>query len=72
MSVTQTYIDLLLPSLIESNYGTECLVDMFKDADANLTVYKNNVTWCFIEMIAFEVTDGIEIYHEDYAIANAY
>ena len=56
---------------IESNYGTEFLVDMFKDADANLTVYKNNVTWCFIEMIAFEVTDGIEIYHEDYAMSYA-
>ena len=42
---------------IEFNYGTEFLVDMFKDADASLTVYKNDVVWCFIEMIAFEVTE---------------
>jgi len=55
---------------IESDYGTEFLVDMFKDADASLTVYKNNVTWCFIEMIAFEVTnpeDHQELVLEAYA-----
>ena len=44
---------------IEFNYGTEFLVDLFKDADADLTTYKNNVTWCFIEMIAFEVTEAL-------------
>ena len=55
---------------IESNYGIEFLVDMFKDADASLTVYKNNVTWCFIEMIAFELTnpeDHQELVLEAYA-----
>ena len=55
---------------IESNYGIEFLIDMFKDADASLTVYKNNVTWCFIEMIAFEVTnpeDHQELVLEAYA-----
>ena len=57
---------------IVCNYGTEFLVEMFKKADASLDLYMNNVVWCFIEMIAFEVTDGIEIYHEDYAMANAY
>ena len=44
---------------IEFNYGTEFLVDLFKDADADLTTYKNNVTWCFIEMIAFEETEAL-------------
>ena len=44
---------------IESSYGTEFLVDLFKDADADLTTYKNNVTWCFIEMIAFEETEAL-------------
>ena len=53
---------------IESNYGTEYLVDMFKDADASLTVYKNSVTWCFIEMIAFEVTEEAQ---EEYALSYA-
>jgi hypothetical protein len=55
---------------IESNsgYGTEFLVDMFKDADASLTVYKNSVTWCFIEMIAFEVSEEAQ---EEYALSYA-
>ena len=44
---------------IESSYGTEFLVDMFKNADASLTHYKNDVVWCFIEMIAFEETESL-------------
>jgi len=50
---------------IVCNYGTEFLVEMFKKADASLTHYKNDVVWCFIEMIAFEVADAMEIYHEE-------
>ncbi len=42
---------------IRDNYGTEFLVEMFKNADADLTHYKNDVVWCFIEMLAFEVTE---------------
>ena len=42
---------------IRDSYGTEFLVEMFRNADADLTYYKNNVVWCFIEMIAFEVTE---------------
>ena len=57
---------------ITDAYSTNFLVELFSSADASLTHYKNAVCWTFIEMIAFEVTDGIEIYHEDYAIANAY
>ena len=38
-------------------YDTEFLVNLFKDADANLTVYKNNVTWAYIESVAFTVTE---------------
>ena len=44
---------------IESSYGTEFLVDMFKNADASLTHYKNDVVWCLIEMIAFEETEAL-------------
>ena len=36
------------------NYGTDFLVDLFKDADADLTIYKNHVVWAFIEMVAFQ------------------
>ncbi len=42
---------------ITDNYGTEFLVELFEKADADLGVYKNNVTWCFIEMIAFQFED---------------
>ena len=36
------------------NYGTDFLVDLFEDADADLTIYKNHVVWAFIEMVAFQ------------------
>ena len=39
------------------NYGTEFLVDLFRDADADLTIYKNSVTWAFIELVAFEAVE---------------
>ena len=59
---------------IRDAYSTNFLVEMFSDADANLGIYKNNIVWCFIEMIAFEVDEEIEIrvYEDDYAMANAY
>jgi len=42
---------------IEFNYGTEFLVDLFEKADACLNLYKNAVTWAFIESVAFQVTE---------------
>ncbi len=39
------------------HYDTEFLVDLFEKADACLNLYKNDVTWAFIESIAFEVTE---------------
>ena len=39
------------------NYGYDFLNDLFKDANADLTIYKNNVCWAFIESVAFEVED---------------
>ena len=53
---------------IESEYGTEFLVDMFRDADASLTHYKNSVSWCFIEMIAME---AVEEHNYEYAMSYA-
>ncbi len=58
ISFFEKYEDEIL-DYIESSYGTEFLVDLFKDADADLTTYKNNVTWCLIEMIAFEETEAL-------------
>ena len=36
------------------NYGYDLLNDLFKEANADLTVYKNHVVWAFIEMIAIQ------------------
>ena len=50
------------------NYGTEFLVELFKDANADLGVYKNNVCWAFIEMVAIDaVTDAQYEYAMSYA-----
>ena len=58
ISFFEKYEDEVL-DYIESSYGTEFLVDMFKNADASLTHYKNDVVWCLIEMIAFEETEAL-------------
>ena len=42
------------------NYGYDLLNDLFKDADANLTCYKNSVTWAFIELVAFDAVAEAE------------
>ena len=52
----ETYEDEIV-EYIENNYGTEFLVEMFKKADADLGSYMNSLTWCFIEMIAFQFED---------------
>ena len=50
------------------NYGTEFLVDLFKDADADLTYYKNAVCWAYIEMVAM---DTIREHEFEYAMSYA-
>ena len=54
----EKYEDEIL-DYIESEYGTKFLVNRFRDANADLTTYKNDVVWCFIEMIAFEETEAL-------------
>ena len=44
---------------IRTTYETDFLVKLFNEACADLDCYKNNVTWCYIEMIAFEVTESL-------------
>ena len=51
-----TYEVQILDDLV-LNYGYELLVDLFRDADAQLTWYKNSVVWAFIEMVAFEAAE---------------
>ena len=63
----ETFEDNILDELT-LNYGTEFLVDLFRDADADLTYYKNAVCWAFIEMVAMEaVTDAQYEYAMSYA-----
>ena len=46
-------------------FSHEFLVDLFRDVDADLTVYKNHVVWAFIEMVAFE---AVQDYNHEYAM----
>ena len=50
------------------NYGYDFLVDLFKEAGADLTIYKNHVTWAFIEMTAMEAVNDHEF---EYAMSYA-
>ena len=58
------YEDEIMDELV-LNYGTEFLVDLFKDADAVLHIYKNSVTWAFIELTAIE---AVEDHNHEYAM----
>ncbi len=42
---------------IESTLGEDTLVEIFKSNSCDLTMYKNSVTWCYIELIASEIVD---------------
>ena len=42
-----------ITTYLTDNYGTEFLVSLFKKANASLTTYKNDVSWAYIEAIAF-------------------
>ena len=57
-----------LTDYFTDNYDWDFLVNLFKDADADLAVYKNSVTWAFIESVAFE---AVEEHQEEYAMSYA-
>jgi len=40
----------------ESCYDEDFLVNLFKDANCNLGLYKNSVCWAFIEAVACDIT----------------
>ena len=54
----ETYEDEIIPYFIDE-YGVECLVELFKESllGGDLTIYKNNVCWAFIESVAFVAVD---------------
>ena len=45
---------------IVDNFGTEYLVELFSNNDANLNCYKNDVVWTFIELVASQLIDEFE------------
>ena len=45
---------------ISDNLGTEFLVELFSNNDANLDCYKNDVVWSFIELVAGQLIDEFE------------
>ena len=40
-------------------YDTDFLVNLFKDADADLRCYKNAVTWAYIEAVSVDVLSDV-------------
>ena len=42
------------------NYDADFLVNIFKDADANLRFYKNNVAWAYIEAVCVDVLSEVD------------
>jgi len=40
-------------------YDADFLVNLFKDADASLSVYKNSVTWAYIEAVCVDVLSDV-------------
>ena len=63
----ETFETNILDELV-LNYGYDLLNDLFKEANADLTVYKNHVTWAFIEMTAME---AVEDQQHEYAMSYA-
>ena len=41
------------------NYDADFLINLFKDADASLRIYKNAVTWAYIEAISMDVISDV-------------
>tara|TARA_R100000152_G_C6756793_1_gene180579 strand:+ start:644 stop:979 length:336 start_codon:yes stop_codon:yes gene_type:complete len=46
-----------LVDYIETNLGEDVLVDLFKGANCDLDCYKNDVTWCYIELVSSQIVD---------------
>ena len=62
-----TYEDEIVDRITDV-YGIDTLVSIFRQAEASLTHYKNDLCWMFIEMVAFE---AVEEHQEEYATSYA-
>ena len=49
-----------ITSYIKDVLGVEVLKELFNQNDGDLDMYMNDMTWCFIELVAMQVVDGVE------------
>ena len=54
-----TYADEVT-EYIKDNFGVEHLSETLQVNDGNLDMYKNDLTWTFIELVAMLVVDEVE------------
>ena len=54
-----TYEDEII-DFIDCVIGNDTLLDLFKRANYDLTYYKNEVVWTFIELVAMRVVDEVD------------
>ena len=67
----ETYEDEIVDRITDV-YGIDTLVSIFRQAEASLTHYKNDLCWMFIEMVAMEAVDEYDeqVQAEEAAIVN--
>ena len=58
ISFYDKYEDEIL-DYFRDNYDADFLVGLFKNANASLNLYKNDVTWAYIEAISMDVISGV-------------
>ena len=46
---------------IEDSVGIDYLIEVFKDSNACLMSYKNDVVWTYIELVAGQIVDDAEV-----------
>ena len=60
---TVTFYDKYEDEILDyfrDNYDDDFLVTLFKQSDANLSLYKNHVCWAYIEAISMDVISDTE------------
>ena len=45
---------------VSDTMGEDYLVEVFKNSNSDLTTYKNDMCWCFVELVAMQLVDEFE------------
>tara|TARA_R100000329_G_C7574093_1_gene203256 strand:- start:452 stop:859 length:408 start_codon:yes stop_codon:yes gene_type:complete len=62
-SETLSFFDNYEDEIIEyitNNYGDEIIEQLWNDNPCNITGYKNDTVWCFVELVASQLVDEYE------------